>query len=342
MNPALAAFLERDDQERRDVFDACADRLDTLSTYIEKDFWVCYTLDALYNGRAPNKPRLLFKGGTSLSKVFDAIQRFSEDIDIVVFRNDIGFTGDRDPTNPGLSSKARQRLVEELQDTASQYIRGDLAAELTAIFPSCAVVEDPDDRDQLTLLIEYPSLYETGSDAYVRPRIKIEGGARSALDPHALQQLSPYIADELNDNDYSIAGLITIDPERTLLEKSLILHGWHCGHRDEGRVPNDRNLLSRHYYDVGMMAPTPIGDRAVANEDLLSDVRDHALAFFRRGWMKLPEARPGTIRLLPQDDLRARLVADYGAMQGMILGEAPAFDKLIEQIGQFEERLNAL
>ena len=78
------------------------------------------------------------------------------------------------------------------------------------------------------------------------------------------------------------------------------------------------------------------------NEDLLSDVRDHALAFFRRGWMKLPEARPGTIRLLPQDDLRARLVADYGAMQGMILGEAPAFDKLIEQIGQFEERLNAL
>lgn len=340
MNEELARFLLRDEQERRDVFEACAERLDTLPTYIEKDFWVCHALDGLYNGRVSDQPRLLFKGGTSLSKVFGAIQRFSEDIDIVVFRDDLGFTGDRDPTNQALGNKARKRLTEELSVAASHYIQGDLAVELREIFSNCTVVADPDDPDQSTLLVQYPSLYEAGSDAYVLPRVKLEGGARSALDPHALQRIAPYIAEELPGDNLSVEGLVTIDPERTLLEKVLILHGWYCGFRDEGRLPTDRNLLSRHYYDVGMMAPTAIADRAVADGELLDNVRDHALAFFRRGWMKLPEAIPGTIRLVPQDELRGRLATDYAAMQGMILGETPAFDALIEEIAVLEERLN--
>ncbi len=341
MNAALAAFLSRDAQERRDIFDACAERLDTLPTYIEKDFWVCHVLDALYNGRAPDQPRLLFKGGTSLSKVFGAIQRFSEDIDMVVFRDDIGFAGDRDPTNSELGTNARNRLAQELKETASEFIRGALATELVELFPDCAVAEDADDPDLSTLLVQYPSLYDSGSDAYVLPRVKIEGGARSALDPHALQELSPYIADELAGENLTVGGLITIDPERTLLEKALILHGWHCGFRDQGRLPADRNLLSRHYYDVAMMVPTPIADRAVGDTELLAAVRDHALKFFPRGWMKLREAQPGSIRLSPQDELAARLTTDYAAMQGMILGEALAFDEVLTRIAELEERLNA-
>ncbi len=98
MNKAFDAFLSLPDQERRDVFNAAAERLDTLATYIEKDFWVCLVLNALYHDLPDNHPRLLFKGGTSLSKAFGAIHRFSEDIDVVVFRDDLGFTGDRDPT----------------------------------------------------------------------------------------------------------------------------------------------------------------------------------------------------------------------------------------------------
>lgn len=100
MNPAYAAFLKLPAQERRDVFEAAADRLGTLAYYAEKDFWVCLALDALYNGLPDGHPRLLFKGGTSLSKAFSLIARFSEDIDIVVFRHDLGFTGDDDPANP--------------------------------------------------------------------------------------------------------------------------------------------------------------------------------------------------------------------------------------------------
>ncbi len=114
MNEAFDTFLVLPDQDRQDVFNAAAERLDTLPTYIEKDFWVCLVLDGLYHGLPHHHPRLLFKGGTSLSKAFGVIRRFSEDIDVVVFRNDLGFSGDRDPAEKGLSRKARNRLMEEL------------------------------------------------------------------------------------------------------------------------------------------------------------------------------------------------------------------------------------
>ena len=342
MNEAFDTFLTLSDQERRDVFDASAERLDTLATYIEKDFWVCRVLDALYHGRPDNHPRLLFKGGTSLSKAFSAIRRFSEDIDVVVFRDDLGFTDDRDPTREDLGRNARERLTNELKDAASHYICTDLAACLSEIFDQCKIVEDEEDADRSTLLIQYPSLYPSESDAYVEPRVKVEGGARSALDPHAVQTVTPYIQEELGKVDLTIDGVLTLAPERTLLEKALILHGWYCGHRDQGRLPDDRHRLSRHYYDIGMMAQTAIADRALENPALLNHVRDHTLAFFRRGWMKLEEARPGSFHLLPQDALATFLTRDYDAMQGMILGESPPFEEILQAIADLEARLNAL
>ncbi len=342
MNEAFGNFLTLSDQERRDVFDAATERLDTLATYIEKDFWVCRVLDALYHGLPDNHPRLLFKGGTSLSKAFSAIHRFSEDIDVVVFRDDLGFTDDRDPTREDLGRKARERLTNELKEAASHYIRTDLAACLSDLFDQCKIVEDEEDTDRSTLLVQYPSLYPSESDAYVEPRVKIEGGARSALDPHAVQTVTPYIQEELGKATLTIDGVLTLAPERTLLEKALILHGWHCGYRDQGRLPDDRHRLSRHYYDVGMMALTYIADRAVENQALLKHVRDHTLTFFRRAWMKLDEAQPGSLHLLPQEELAALLAADYSAMQGMILGDTPPFAELLDAIGKLEARLNAI
>ncbi len=340
MNKAFDTFLMLPDRERRDVFDAAAERLDTLATYIEKDFWVCQVLNALYHDLPDNHPRLLFKGGTSLSKAFGAIHRFSEDIDVVVFRDDLGFTGDRDPTVKDLGRKARERLTDALRESASRYICTDLSACLAELFDRCTIVEDEEDTDRSTLLVQYPSLYPSESDAYVAPRVKIEGGARSALDPHAIQTVTPYIQEELGEMALAIGGILA--PERTLLEKALILHGWHCGYRDQSRLPDDRHRLSRHYYDIGMMAQTAIADRALENQALLSHVRDHTLTFFRRGWMKLEEARPGSFHLTPQDALASFLTRDYDAMQGMILGESPHFEDILRSISDLEARLNAL
>lgn len=123
MSATFESFLALPDQDKRDVFDAAASRFDTLASYVEKDFWVCLVLEALYN-RLPNgHPGLLFKGGTSLSKAFGLIRRLSEDIDLVVHRDDLGFAGPGDPTVAGgLSNRERNALFEKLMAACSGYV----------------------------------------------------------------------------------------------------------------------------------------------------------------------------------------------------------------------------
>ncbi len=108
MTQSFEAFLALPDRDMQDVFEESARRLDTLPSHVEKDFWVCLALETLYNRMSEGHPRLLFKGGTSLSKAFGLIRRFSEDIDLVVRRDDLGFDGDRDPASAeGISNNAR-------------------------------------------------------------------------------------------------------------------------------------------------------------------------------------------------------------------------------------------
>ena len=101
--------------------------------------------------------------------------------------------------------------------------------------------------------MHYPSLFTKESEAYVQPRVKLEGGGRSALDPHEPHTIEPFIAGVLDDWDFTVPNVVTICPERTFWDKVMILHGWYCRHRDENRLPSDRQRLSRHYYDVAMI-----------------------------------------------------------------------------------------
>ena len=120
MNGAFKSFLSTPEQDRAALFVDTAQRLRTLPEYIEKDFWVCLVLDVLYNGLPEKHPKLLFKGGTSLSKAIGLIRRFSEDVDIVVYREDLGFEGERDPTvAENLSNKKRKKLFEELRSACT-------------------------------------------------------------------------------------------------------------------------------------------------------------------------------------------------------------------------------
>ncbi len=185
---AFASFLGLPEQDRRDAFAVAARRLDTVPGYVEKDFWVCLVLDALFNRLPEDHPKLLFKGGTSLSKVFGLIRRFSEDIDLVVHRDGLGFAGERDPTiAAGLSNKRRSALFDELAEACGRYVQGDLKAVLMAavgaLAEECTLEADPDDPGGQTLLVAYPTLYPGADAAYVPPRVKIEAGARSPSSP---------------------------------------------------------------------------------------------------------------------------------------------------------------
>ncbi|NJO96999.1 MAG: nucleotidyl transferase AbiEii/AbiGii toxin family protein [Pleurocapsa sp. CRU_1_2] len=346
VNPAFAEFLQLSTQDRQDVFDNTAEQRNTLSTYIEKDFWVCLVLDILYNGLPYGHPRLLFKGGTSISKVHQLIHRFSEDVDLVVFRDDLRFEGDNDPLNPELSGKQRQRLSQELKDAAATYICGKLKDDLSqlaaVIAPDSKIILDEADPDNSTLLFQYPSLYASNNTAYVQPRVKLEGGARSALDPHQNHTLQPYIIDVLGEWNFRVDNVTTIDPQRTFWDKVMILHGWHCGYRDEQRLPSDRQRLSRHYYDVAMIYQDPLGKAAVSNVELAANVRRYTKQLFNRGWMKLDEAVPGTLRLVPEGDFKQALMRDYQAMQGMMLGDIPTFGEIVDSISALEADVNSM
>lgn len=347
MNGGSDSFLSLPARDRRDVFEAAANRLDTLPAYVEKDFWVCIVLDILYNRLPDGHPRLLFKGGTSLSKAFGLIKRFSEDIDLVVFRDGLGFEGERDPTVANkLTNRRRAALFDELSLACSNYIRRDLKVALTRrideFVDGCRVGSDDSDVDGQTLFVEYPTLYPSDEVTYVVPRVKIESGARSALEPTLNCTIAPFIAVELPDWSLDVGDIRVIAPERTLWEKLLILHGVYCGYRDAKRLPNDTDRLSRHYYDVAMITQTERGRSALSDVELLESVRNHNLIAFRQAWKRFEEAVPGSLKLVPQTEIRQMIERDYGAMQGMVLGEAPDFEWIMNQLRHAETAINSV
>ena len=172
------------------------------------------------------------------------------------------------------------------------------------------------------------------------PRLKIELGARSALNPNSSHTITPYIADELPDWSFGVENIRVITPQRTYWEKLLILHGLYCGYRDEQRLPTDKERISRHYYDVAMITETETGKSALSDTDLLDSVREHNLIAFRQAWKRFKEAVPGSLRLVPQAELRRVIERDYDAMQDMIFGDVPDFGWVMEQLQRAEDEIN--
>lgn len=338
MNADYAKFEKLKERDRKDVFEAAAGRLGTNAQSIEKDLWVCRVIDALFKGLG-NRPKLYFKGGTSLSKGYSLIKRFSEDIDIVVSRAGLGIKAADDPLVAGITSKKRKAAVDVTKAKCSAHVLGRMKDDLAKLLPECAFEDDGDDPDKSSLRVKYPSLLK--ADGYLKPWVKIECGARGAREPEAKKGIAPYIQHELGTKLKLVTeGVTLIAAERTFWEKALILHGIHCGFRDEKRKPGENNLISRHYYDVAMMRDRPEGLKAVRDIALLTKVREHKLLLFKRGWEKLEEAKPGSIRLVPQDDIINDLAKDYEAMSGMMFGDAPDFEWVMGEIAKLEEAIN--
>jgi hypothetical protein len=349
MTEGFQTVLAASERERRDLFLAAANRLGTAEQNIEKDFWVCWTLDALFNGLEPGGPRLLFKGGTSLSKGYGLIERFSEDIDITVFREDIGQPASVEELE-GLSGKKRTARLDAIRGACQEYIRGPLHAQMqtllhqalaaTGLLTDRARVElDADDPDGQSLLLWYPTVTTAGND-YIRRAIKIESGAKSALDPHAPVTVRPFVADDLTSREFSIRNVITVDPSRTFWDKVVILHGLRRWFERRGELKGGGQRVSRHYYDVSRLLASEAGRNAANNLEMAQDCVRHAKMFFNRPDFDLVSAAPGSFALTPQGGMLDVLRRDYEAMAGMIFGPIPMIDAAIASIAELEQRLN--
>lgn len=344
MNPDYARFMAFPERDRLDLFLGTATRLGTTVQNVEKDFWVCWTLDALFNGLPAGGPRLLFKGGTSLSKGHGLISRFSEDIDITVFREDLQQSATVEELET-LGTKARGRKLDAIREACSAFIVGPLRDELERLFrdivPSASlrVEPDPADRKQQSLLLWYPRLSEVG-DGYVGPAVKIEAGAKSALDPHRPLTLRPYLAEDLADLNLDVPNVTTVAPERTFWDKVVIVHGLRRWFEEKGELKGEGQRVSRHYYDLHRLLDSAVADPALNDLALGRDCVRHAQMFFNRAAYDLDSAQPGSFALLPHDGMVNALRRDYERMSGMIFGEVPDFDQVMESIARLEKRVN--
>jgi hypothetical protein len=342
MNPDFNRLLTSAVEDRRGLFLATAMRLGTTVQNVEKDFWVCWTLDALFNGLQPGGPRLLFKGGTSLSKGYGLIERFSEDIDITVFRADIDAPALVEELE-ALSRKQRERRLADIRQACQTFIGGPLKTQLEELAVGLPIAGgqlrvtlDDDDADGQTLLLQYPAVSD--DDQYVRPAVKIEAGAKSALDPHEPLSVRPYVADELVEFDLKVLGVTTVDPVRTFWDKVLILHSLRRSFEDRGRLRGGGQRVSRHYYDVDRMLRTDIGQRAVADLAMAEDCVRHERMFFKRSGTDT--AVPGSFALVPPAAMLDQLRQDYQAMAVMIFGEVPMFASVMDSIAALEAAVN--
>ncbi len=333
--------------DRRDLFTEAAARQGNISAVvIEKDFWVCWTLKHIF-AMGPAPAHLIFKGGTSLSKVYGVIERFSEDIDLSLSREDLGFVGEHDPYQAG-SGKKKQALVDEIVSECRRAISTELLPRLQRRFESILGPDDasvswslnPDASDPQTIDFRYPPGIEArGENPYVRKVVRLELGARSDHWPAHEGLVSSYAADvmpeQFKEPECRVRALVA---ERTFWEKATLLHA-------EAHKPLEKPLgsrISRHYYDVAKLYQSPFGPKALADRRLLEEVVVHKSLFFRSGWASYETAAPGTFRLIPPAERLASLNADYRTMQtNMIFGDSYEFEELMAILSELETTINA-
>jgi hypothetical protein len=315
---------------------------------IEKDFWVCWTLKRLFGLQHKDTATLVFKGGTSLSKAFGAIRRFSEDIDLSFDRADLGYTGDRDPEKEGISKKKADKLIEALVSDVEQHIDERLLPALRS-----AIVDqlgeptngewslEIDPGDAQTVNFHYPTVLPVSDYegmAYITPRVKLELGARGDPWPTEEKVIRSYAAEDYPDFFEDPNSTVTVlYAQRTFWEKATALHAE--AHRPaETATPQ---YFSRHYYDLAMLLDTDEGKAAAADFDLLATVAKHKATFFRSGWASYDTAQPGTLQLLPSEARIKDLRADYRAMAPMMFDDKPpAFDGILAKIKTLQETIN--
>lgn len=336
-------------KDRAALFGETAAGRGISDTVVEKDFWVCWTLKRLFGLQGKGAASLVFKGGTSLSKAFGAIRRFSEDIDLSIDRADLGYTGDLDPEKDGISKKQANKLIEALVIDVERHIADKLLPALRA-----AITEqlgeptkgewslEIDSRDAQTVNFHYPTtLSDTQYEgmAYITPRVKLELGARGDPWPTENKTIRPYAADDypafFADPD---ATVTVLSARRTFWEKATALHAE--AHRpEESPTPL---YFSRHYYDLAMLLDTEEGQAAVVDLDLLETVAKHKAIFFRSGWASYDTARPGTLLLMPSEARIKDLRADYRDMAPMMFDDRPpVFDEILAKIKKLQEIINS-
>ena len=302
---------------------------------IEKDWWVTVTLKALF--QTDCRDSLIFKGGTSLSKGFNIIERFSEDIDLAISHSFFGI------------EKTDKSQREKLRKISRAYIHETLSAQLDANLKEVGVsgytienvsqVQDKEgkwrpidsDKDPTVILLHYPSILEDTIN-YIPPRVKIEISCLSMDEPTELRQIRSLIGESFDD---SLAR--TVVPTRTFLEKLFLL-------AEEFQKEKPRSVrMSRHLYDLAKLMDTEYGVEALSNRTLYDAIVEHRKAYYALKYVNYDLHAPSTINFTIPESVIGAWQDDYTDMKRFfIYGESLEFEALMQKMKELQERVKIL
>lgn len=333
-------FLQLPSEDRKLYIDEAAARRGLSPVILEKDFWVCWLLHVLFE--ATFHQAIVFKGGTSLSKVFGVVDRFSEDIDLSLAPD---FLGIGEPElDAGLSKGQAGKWMKRAEVECIRSVRDHLGPELErtvsdllgkAQEPWLEFVVDSASHSPI-ILFRYPTSQPAGFE-YLKRTVKLEFGSLSEQRPTERHPIRPWIADILPDafTDWQ-CSVVALDVHRTFWEKATILHTEH--HRPMDRAMPDR--YSRHYADTAALALHPAGSSAISQDALRHRVVDWKSHFFSSGWARYDLAQPPTFKLVPPAEREKALRRDYEAMRDMYLSAPATFDEIIATLATVEQQIN--
>ncbi len=325
-------------RERFELLDWASQERGLAPSILEKDYWVCKTLDVLFS--LPDLgEHLVFKGGTSLSKVYRLIDRFSEDVDVSFHREFLGFGDERDPE--AATGKEQVRRIEALQQACKDCIRERLLPVLRLEMSHRLGSDEGwsmeiDSQDEQIILFHFPQA-GAPSLAYIAPSVRIELGARSDHWPKERHEIQSYLSETLS-RPIGGATVQSLAAERTFWEKATLLHA-------EARRDPSKKMpphYARHYHDLARMATEPVAERALTNADLRKRVVTHKSVYFRSGWARYDLAEPATFQLLPPAARLPELETDHRAMAQMFFATPPPIADVLEILDTLQSRIRQL
>ncbi|RST49350.1 nucleotidyl transferase AbiEii/AbiGii toxin family protein [Variovorax sp. DXTD-1] len=342
--PLASRFLSLPAERRTLAFEQTAAGRAGQQVMLEKDFWVTWLLGVLF-ALPEVAPHLVFKGGTSLSKVYSVIDRFSEDIDLCLMPD---FVGADAAAFDALGSRTRRdAAVLEMQQLcgtkAQEIVQPALEARIREALGAPQDVDawlryevDAAARSPI-IYFRYPTQERTGF-AYIQREVKLELGTLTDQQPTGRYPIRPLVADAFpalfDDWQCEVTTLVL---ERTFWEKATILHS-------EFYRPPDQSMpdrYARHYSDMARLLEREDAARNLADAALCAHVVDWKGRVFPRAWARYDLARAGSFRLVPAESRRAALAQDYAAMQQMFISTPPAFEQVLERLAEAEAQLNA-
>lgn len=317
-----------DEQQRAELFRETAAIKGMTPAVVEKDFWVSWILGRMYQDDDLTR-QLMFKGGTSLSKVYGLIERFSEDIDLILDWREV--TAD-DPMAERSKTK-QSKLNQEINDKAQNYIAGKLLAMVNNVIDGVCDCEI-EKEDPHVINIRYPAAFK---DTYLRPEVRLEIGPLASWLPYEERKISCYAAEAFPKIfDITEYDVRVITAERTFWEKATILH--HEANRPKESPQPSR--YSRHYYDLARMVNSGVKENALGQLGLLAEVVEFKQRFYPRGWARYDLAVPGSLKLVPEEHVLESVRKDYKNMRDMIFGEVLDFDAMMQTLQTLEEEIN--